>query len=424
MRDGSDEPEDRLSRRARVALAVARDIEDAVARGEPADRRLSAHFRSHREYGSRDRRLYGDLAFSLLRWRGWTGTLAAGGPAAAVFAHLLDHAEPWPEVCALAAGIGVEVRAGIDLTAGTLPERAARFAAAAGRPAPPAPEDLAPGWFADLFAGPEEGSGASRLPGLLESFQRRPPLWLRASRGREARVLAALAEMDAGAASGPLPGSVRVDGHPHIDALSARVGPCFEVQDLASQEVGHFCGARPGERWWDVCAGSGGKALHLAEITGTAGHILATDRRESIGREFRRRVRRRGEGAVEFLRHDATHPLPATAPFDGVLVDAPCSGAGTWSRSPDARWRMTAEMVGRLAEVQRALLRNAAGHVRPGGRLVYSVCTFTRPETTEAVAALLASRPDFALEAGPRWVLPEDGASGGMFMARLRRAED
>src|SRR5690606_3438216 len=114
-------------------------------------------------------------------------------------------------------------------------------------------------------------------------------------------------------------------------------GRPIQVQDLASQMVVKVCGARTGERWWDTCSGSGGKALGLAE---TAHRVLATDTRASILRNLEQRARAHGVyDRIACRVMDVARDQPGDQHFDGVLVDAPCSGLGTWPRNPDARWR-------------------------------------------------------------------------------------
>jgi 16S rRNA (cytosine967-C5)-methyltransferase len=409
-----------LLRRARIALDVARQVEEAADGGAPADRKLTTILRRHREYGSRDRRFYGDLAFSCLRWRGWTGTVREGGALVAVGAHLLDHAEPVPEIRALAEDSGIVLPAENRLPVGSLPERAVRFSEFAGRPV--RPEDLVPEWAPRLLAAPPGADHAVFLAELLESLQVRPPLWLRV-RGRPAGEFAAeLRAAGVDAEAGPRADSVRVLSRPHLEELYRLFGPCFEVQDLASQAVGDLCGPAAGERWWDACSGAGGKALHLVDLLGGTGEVLATDVRPVMVDQLARRARRAGTSNLRWRRFDARKPLAGEAPFDGVLVDAPCSGVGTWSRSPDARWRETEEHVRANTSVQSAILANVADHVRPGGKLLYSVCTLTRAETTGQAEAFLAARPDFSpAPAGAVFRLPSEGPCGAMFIAPLLR---
>ena len=137
----------------------------------------------------------------------------------------------------------------------------------------------------------------------------------------------------------------------------------MEIQDLASQAVGLACDPDPGERWWDACAGAGGKALHLSALMQGKGLVVATDINESKLKETVRRARRSPFRNVTTKVWDGKHVAGKPGSFDGVLVDAPCSALGTWRRNPDARWTLDREAIGRLAEI--------AGPVAPrrgGGR--------------------------------------------------------
>lgn len=423
----------RAGRRAGTLLDLLRLVETAVADGRPADVAMSAELRRHPEFGARDRRLYSGAVFACLRWRGWAGTLAADGPRAPVLAALLDAGRPQAAALdLLARTAGLDLLRWPDPPPEALEDKAEALAALTGRAAPEA-RALVPAWLPSALAVPEGAVAAEHLRRCVGAFQQRPPLWLRAV-GCSAKELARRM-CDAGesaAAHPPFPGAVRVDGHPHLASLEKKLGPCFETQDLASQVVGALCGVRPGGSWWDACAGGGGKTLVLAEAAGARGRVLATDVRPRMLDDLARRAARIGLRNIRTGAHDAAAPAPAGAAFDGVLVDAPCSGVGTWSRSPDTRWRTAADMPAEMARRQAAILDACASAVRPGGRLVYSVCTLTRAETLDVAAAFPARHPDFApdpaphpLGAGPaaaaHWVWPWDGPCGGMFIARWIR---
>jgi 16S rRNA (cytosine967-C5)-methyltransferase len=206
----------------------------------------------------------------------------------------------------------------------------------------------------------------------------------------------------------------------------------LEIQDLASQAVGHVCDPDPGERWWDACAGAGGKALHLAALMRGKGVVVATDTHEGRLKETARRARRSPFRNLTTKPWDGKHVAGKPRSFDGVLVDAPCSAVGTWRRNPDARWSLEREAIARLAALQTQLLAAASAGVRPGGTLVYSVCTVTPSETTQVVQAFLESHGDFQLDPFPNalsdattpgtlLIWPQDADSDAMFVARFVR---
>jgi len=202
------------------------------------------------------------------------------------------------------------------------------------------------------------------------------------------------------------------------------------VQDQASQWVADAVGARPGERVLDVCAAPGGKATAMAATGAT---VVAADARPSRVGLVVANAARLGEAAstLSCLVADGTAPALRSGAFDKVLLDAPCSGLGALRRRPDARWRIRRSDVDALASLQRELVDRSVDLVRPGGELVYSVCTLTRAES-EGIDRHLAERhPE--LEAlpppGEPWVpsgrgallSPHRAGTDGMYLLRLRR---
>jgi 16S rRNA (cytosine967-C5)-methyltransferase len=198
------------------------------------------------------------------------------------------------------------------------------------------------------------------------------------------------------------------------------------VQDLASTWVAEAVEAREGERVADLCAAPGGKATLLG---GTGAFVVAADRHPGRVRLLAGNLRGRG-GAVSALVADAGRPPLRPGSFDRVLIDAPCSGLGALRRRPDARWRIDAAAPTRLAVEQAALVDAAIELLRPGGTLVYSVCTIT-DEEGPGMDRRLEARSDLeAIDppAGP-WepvgrgarVLPQTADTDGMYLLRLRR---
>jgi 16S rRNA (cytosine967-C5)-methyltransferase len=203
-------------------------------------------------------------------------------------------------------------------------------------------------------------------------------------------------------------------------------------QDQASQAVVALLDPQPGERVLDVAAAPGGKATGAAERMGGEGLVVATDVHPGRVRTVRRAAERLGLAtAVQAVVADGAHPPVRLDSFDRVLLDAPCSGLGVLRRRPDARWRVRPGDVDDLARLQRTLLAAAAGTVRPGGRLVYSVCTMTAAETVEIDAWAEVELPGFVACAppAPPWrphgrgavLLPSDAETDGMFVLVLDR---
>lgn len=223
-------------------------------------------------------------------------------------------------------------------------------------------------------------------------------------------ALAALAQMDQSPQV-----TVRDDGY---------------VQDLASQWVAEAVGARPGERVADTCAGPGGKATAMAA---SGAWIAASDAQPGRAGLVAGHARRLAAD-VRVMAADGRFPAFRPASVDRVLVDAPCSGLGVLRRRPDARWRIGPDDVIALAGLQRQLVAAGADLVRPGGRVVYSVCTLAAEETIGVDEWLADARPDLVAEPiddlpGTGWrphgrgaiLLPQTAGTDGMFLLRVRR---
>jgi len=182
------------------------------------------------------------------------------------------------------------------------------------------------------------------------------------------------------------------------------------VQDESSRHIAASVPSSPGRRVLDVCAAPGGKAT---EIASRGAVVIAADLRASRLGLVTENIEGLGATGVIALRADGTRPPFAPESFDAVLVDAPCSGLGALRRRPDARWRISAADIESLGELQERLVHAAVPLVRPGGTLVYSVCTLTRRESVEVIAACAASLTAHGFvpvtESGTRWRAFGDG---------------
>jgi 16S rRNA (cytosine967-C5)-methyltransferase len=225
----------------------------------------------------------------------------------------------------------------------------------------------------------------------LACLQQRPRLWLRTRRGQAESVIALLKD----ATPGPLPDSLLYAGPDDLFRLPEFQAGDFQLQDISSQAVGWICAPQPRQLWWDTCAGEGGKLLHLASLMGCKGSVWATDRAAWRLQRLKLRARRTQVFNYRLALWDGGPELPTDLRFDGVLVDAPCAGIGTWQRNPHARWTARPEDITEMAETQKRLLHAAIPGMKPGAKLVYAVCTSTAAETHEVVAAFEQAHPDF-----------------------------
>lgn len=266
----------------------------------------------------------------------------------------------------------------------------------------------------------------------LRSLQGDPTLWLRAKRGMSEvlkRGLPGLEQPDSLTDAFIFAGEMDLFRTPEFHSGE------FEIQDIASQAVGWLCDPKPGETWWDACAGEGGKLMHLSDLMQNKGLIWASDRAEWRLQKLKRRAGRGKAFNYRAALWDGGAKLPTKTKFDGVLVDGPCSGVGTWQRNPHARWTTTLNDVQELAALQQNLLAHAAPSVKPGGKLIFSVCTLTRAETTGVMEHFNSTQPEFepmalpelksngrALAAGSSLTIwPQDMGGNGMFIAGWRR---
>jgi 16S rRNA (cytosine967-C5)-methyltransferase len=406
--------------------------------------RIQRILAQNRAIGSRDRRLYRELIFTTLRH--------------------LPSIEPL-----LGANTDEAVRRIAWFAAESPATHAFRAEIATGDAPVEDRRTLLPSWFhahcPELFSTAE-----------LEAQQHRPPLWLRV---QSADSVALLAEFDARGwrwrISELLPTAVALLDEVDVTTTDAWRRGDFEVQDLGSQLILETIGIERDGHWLDACAGAGGKTLQLARLLGPGGSVDAHDIRPTALDELRVRALRAGfrvchplddkpaksspaakgdchplddklgippRGAKNdchlmddnrFAAIRVLHAAPAaTGAYDGVLVDAPCSGSGTWRRAPHLKWTTSEPQVHRAAATQLAILREFATKVKPGGRLVYATCSLSRHENEEVVGAFLEqergfdiasfARPfGFAVRGNGLTIMPSRYDTDGFFVASLKR---
>ena len=237
-----------------------------------------------------------------------------------------------------------------------------------------------------------------------------------------------------GATATPLsPWGIRVSPDTRIDDHPAYQGGLVEVQDEGSQLIALACEPRDGEAVIDLCAGAGGKSLALAAAAPGA-RILATDSNRLRLSKLAPRADRAG-ARIETRLLNPPNELAGLEDWRGtadlVLVDAPCSGSGTWRRNPEGRWRLTPERLDRLVALQARLLDIGAELVRPGGRLVYAVCSLLSREGAGRIQDFLSRRSSWIVQETPfaagrsegagRLLTPGHDGTDGFFVARLGR---
>jgi len=379
-------------------VAAARDD------GPPADAIVSAYFKTRRYAGSKDRRAVRELAFRAIRR---SGELPGNGRAA-----MLGLASDDLEIAELFTG-------------------APHGPEPIGANEEPTNPSLLPQWI-------EHELSPLVTPDEWPTLVQRAPLDIRVNTARTTR------DVIAGTFPGaePLPRSpwgLRLPPDTRVDQSSAQAEGLVEVQDEGSQLIALACAAKAGMRIVDLCAGAGGKALALAAATGNGAEIIACDtNRQRLSRLAPRADRAGASITVRLLDapREAEQLADLAATADLVLVDAPCSGSGTWRRSPEGRWRLTAHRLDRVIALQARVLDLAAPLVKPGGALVYAVCSLIGREGADQVAAFLgrhsgwsvqdpfeAIRQEFGRADGlGRLLTPAHDGTDGFFVARLIRS--
>jgi 16S rRNA (cytosine967-C5)-methyltransferase len=370
-------------------LSTAAEVIRSASREKPADAVLRETLKRKRELSEMDRAEVSALVFDYYRWQEWVR-------------HQRNVESRLQQTHALAeqyqnnpASISVD-----DLRSKSVPQ-----------------------WTSSEISITEE---------WLRSVQHRPRLWLRAKRG-QGRALCQKLRHCQPFGAGELADTLEYKGFQDLFRSAEFHSGAFELQDISSQAVGLICAPNPGETWWDSCAGEGGKLLHLSALMENKGLIWASDRAAWRLQKLKRRSARAKVFSYRVAPWNGGPRLPTKTRFDGVLLDAPCSGVGTWQRNPQARWTTTASDIEELSQLQKSLLANTVSALKPGGRLIYSVCTLTRSETDRVADAVEKQFPEMEplsvvnplshvkLPSSRVWIWPQDFGGNGMFIAAWRK---
>ena len=385
---------------ARVQAAIElldEVIKAARENGPPADTLVTRYFKQRRYAGSKDRRAVRELVFRAIRH---SAEIPVSGRAA-----LLGLAEGDPS---LGEGFG-QPRGPEPMVLG---EAAAE-------------QGFVPAWLRPYLS---PLVSEAEWPALLE----RATLDLRVNVARTSRD-AMLDEFPQAAATPLSPWGVRLPAETKVDEHPAFAAGLVEVQDEGSQLIALACAPAEGQRLLDLCAGAGGKSLALASAA-PAATILATDSNRARLSQLAPRAERAG-AQIETRLLNPPREYDELADWhengDIVLVDAPCSGSGTWRRNPEGRWRLTPDRLERLADTQERLLTIAGALVRPGGALVYAVCSLLSREGAGQIDRFLDRHSSWISEplpmpggrddGGGRLLTPGHDHTDGFFVARLRR---
>ncbi|QFT78072.1 RsmB/NOP family class I SAM-dependent RNA methyltransferase [Erythrobacter sp. THAF29] len=387
--------------RVQAAIELLDQVINAAKReGAPADRLIAAYFKQRRYAGSKDRRAVRELVYRAIR-----------------------HCSEVPE----------SGRAAMLALAGDDPSLVPLFDGSTHGPAPVeegepvARAGVAPEWLMAALAKSDiEGEAAAAL---LD----RAPLDIRVNTLKTDRESLELPEQGDPLAA---PQALRLPSGTQVEQWPQYRDGLIEVQDHGSQIACLAAGAQPGETVIDLCAGAGGKTLSLAAMMQNKGRLLACDTDRGRLSKLPPRAERAGAGLIETRLLNPQKELEMLADMQGsadlVLVDAPCSGTGTWRRKPEAKWRLTPQRLKEYAGLQDTLLEIAARLVKSGGKITFVTCSPLDAEGADRAEAFLARHQGFSAE-HPEMPLGTPRGSGirldpfhhgtdGFFVANLRSA--
>ncbi|HYZ17209.1 MAG TPA: transcription antitermination factor NusB [Candidatus Acidoferrum sp.] len=426
-----------------VALQVLRDVFGPTPRGarEALDYRLRKS-----DLAPRDRAFATELAYGAIKMRRFLDFQLAPyvgervktlpQPIAEILrlgAYQLRAMEGVEAYAAVSESVGLARKYGHKGTAGLVNAVLRRIASEPARDADLETRVSLPTW---VVAHWRERFGADRLPAILAGINAPAAVGLIVDPRHATReeALAALAEAGIAASASPFAqDAIVLEGSVPSGELERLAQHRWHLHAEAAAFPVDILDPQPGERVVELCCGRGNKTLQLAGRMRDEGTLLAVDDDERKIAQIAKRLEEAGIASVALVTADAA-AMRATDDADAVLLDAPCSGLGILGRQPEARWRKRPDDPARMAEVQRKLIAAAAQSVKPGGTLVYAVCSTDRREAEDVVDGLLASRSDFRRDTIPPRYAPFITASGdvlvppgidgrdGFFVARLRRA--
>lgn len=382
---------------ARIAAAI--EILDTILAGKPAEQALLGWSRARRFAGSGDRAAIRDHVFDVLRQRGSLSSDLSVPTGRDLMIALLRRDDIDPAVLFTGQGHAPTV-----LTPGEQDWLS--------RPVPPNdPLDDVPQWCRAAWQASlgEDALSAAR------AVQTRAPVWLRANLLQATPDAAVAALQTDGVSATPsvhLPTALRVTaGERRVSQAAAYRDGLVELQDLSPQSACALLPVADGATVLDFCAGGGGKSLAVAAMAHGV-RVTAHDVDPARMTDLPQRADRAGA--------PVTPVNSVRGRFDLVVADVPCSGSGTWRRTPDAKWRLTPEAVEKLCASQRHILLQTADHVVPGGYLAYMTCSVFEAENDAQIDAFLARRNDFRRVSRHCWAPARDGGDG-FYLALLQR---
>ena len=371
--------------RVQAAIEILTSLQDTA---QPIDRYLRDWFRARRYAGSKDRAAIAEYIYDVFRHRAsYTWRMGSEHPRSLVIASLLSHASA-DDVAMMFGGSRYGPAPLDDAEAHTI-----------ANPPQGEPPLWVRGEFPAWLEAELERSLGDDLLAEMQAMESRASIDLRVNTLKASRTEILDRLRASGWEAAPTrfaPHGLRLQSAEGLSALQQTdlfYAGAFEFQDEGSQIVAHLVGAKPGERILDFAAGAGGKTLCITADMRNQGEIVAYDAAPERMKPLAPRARRAGAKIIRPMVD--VNELPPHA-FDAVLVDAPCSGSGTWRRNPDAKWRLSPSALQRLRHMQAEILNHAGLFVRLGGRLIYATCSVLRSENEDVVSEFL-TRNAFSL---------------------------
>ena len=364
----------------RLFLAFVAELRPHVRRDSSLPRRIKEIFARNRAIGSRDRKLYRELVYTYLRFLPWIDPLLDEQSvlAAKITAWLAPELKPTSPYRTSHCGDWPPVPESLADKAAFLNSQVSGLKFQVF--------DLLPAWF-------EEHCPSAFVSPHLDALNTRANVWVRMQCNDRNLVLNEFrAQNWTFTIPDGFPDAVCLPPNAEVANSDAYRRGFVEIQDLGSQLVLAHAPLPLTGRWLDACAGAGGKTLQLARLLGAAGHVDATDIRADILDELDDRAKRARLDNITIVQKPGDQ-------YDGIVVDAPCSGSGTWRRQPHLKWFVKPETIDAFAKTQLEILATNAPRVKPGGLLLYATCSLSHHENQDVAGAFLKTHPEFKAEA-------------------------
>ncbi|WP_133797299.1 RsmB/NOP family class I SAM-dependent RNA methyltransferase [Prosthecobacter fusiformis] len=399
---------------------IISSLRDVFVDRRYADKVVEYAFKRHPKWGSRDRKLFAEAVYEIVRhWR-WYWYLA-GQPDAE---HAQREAITMERLWHVWAAYWVMAEHELPFFDEVGAVRRAYILERAKADVSPALRASIPDWM-EKRLGDELGAA---WPAIRETLNKPADVYLRVNTLKtERRSLKTRLAQEGFITDGikEIPTALHLRQRYNVFGMAAFKEGLFEVQDASSQCVAPFLQVEPGMKVVDACAGAGGKTLHLGALMQNKGKIIALDVHDWKLAELRKRTARAGVDVAETRVIEGTKTLKRLAGYaDRLLLDVPCSGLGVLRRNPDAKWKLSNEEIDRLIIEQQDILSRYSALVKPGGKMVYATCSILPGENEQQVQKFLSTRGDeWTLEEEMK-INPAETGHDGFYAARLVRKKE